>query len=81
MEVASQGKSLLPADDVLVLNRRQAKHIDEARTALLNAASGEDLVLIAENLRLARHEFDQLTGRVGVEQVLDALFGRFCLGK
>ncbi len=25
--------------------------------------------------------FDRLTGRAGVEDVLDALFGRFCLGK
>jgi tRNA modification GTPase len=38
-------------------------------------------VLVAENLRLARGAFDRLTGRAGVEAVLDALFGRFCLGK
>ena len=25
--------------------------------------------------------FDRLTGRAGVEDLLDALFGRFCLGK
>jgi tRNA modification GTPase len=38
-------------------------------------------VLIAEDLRLARSAFDRLTGRAGVEEVLDALFSRFCLGK
>ena len=36
---------------------------------------------IAECLRLARSAFDRLTGRAGVEDVLDALFSRFCLGK
>jgi len=39
------------------------------------------LVLVAEELRRARIAFDRLTGRAGVEDVLDALFGRFCLGK
>ena len=34
-----------------------------------------DVVLVAEDLRLARGAFDRLTGRAGVEDVLDALFG------
>ena len=29
----------------------------------------------------ARESFDQITGRAGVDDMLDALFGRFCLGK
>ena len=29
----------------------------------------------------ARDAFSRLTGQAGVEEVLDALFGRFCLGK
>ena len=40
-----------------------------------------DVVLIAEQLRTARTAFDRTTGRAGVEDVLDALFSRFCLGK
>ena len=40
-----------------------------------------DPVLVAEELRIARAAFDRLTGRAGVEDLLDALFGRFCLGK
>jgi tRNA modification GTPase len=40
-----------------------------------------DVLLVAENLRSARNAFDRLTGRAGVEDVLDALFSRFCLGK
>jgi tRNA modification GTPase len=39
------------------------------------------LVLAADDLRVARSAFDRLTGRAGVEDVLDALFSRFCLGK
>jgi len=36
---------------------------------------------MAEGLRIARSAFDRLSGRAGVEDMLDALFGRFCLGK
>lgn len=80
-QIETQARSVLPAEDALSLNRRQAQHVDEARVALTNAASANDLLLIAEDLRLARTAFDRLTGRAGVEDVLDALFGRFCLGK
>jgi tRNA modification GTPase len=73
--------SLLPGDDAIALNRRQAAHIGEAASALHAAAEGRDFVLVAEDLRLARRAFDRLTGRAGVEDLLDDLFGRFCLGK
>ena len=79
--VADQAKLLLPAEDAVALNRRQARHIGEAADALGLAAAGGDLVLIAEELRQARSAFDRMTGRAGVEDVLDALFSRFCLGK
>lgn len=74
-------RDLLPAEDGIALNRRQAAHIEEAVNALAQAAQASDLVLIAEDLRRARSAFDRLTGRAGVEDVLDALFSRFCLGK
>ena len=74
-------RSVLPAEDAIALNRRQATHVGEAFEALCAAASANDPVLIAEHLRLARMAFDRLTGRAGIEDVLDALFGRFCLGK
>jgi len=78
---AELASTLLPGDDAISLNRRQASHIEEARDALELGSSSSDGVLIAENLRAARTAFDRLTGRAGMEDVLDALFGRFCLGK
>ena len=80
-EIERLARSLLPAEDAIALNRRQAQHLAEAADALGSVASASDLVLVAENLRFARGAFDRLTGRAGVEDVLDALFGRFCLGK
>jgi tRNA modification GTPase len=79
--VGDLARSLLPSEDAIALNRRQAMHIKEAAPALEAAAGSTELVLLSENLRLARAAFDRLTGRAGVEDVLDALFSRFCLGK
>ena len=36
---------------------------------------------MGEELRLARRAFDALLGRASTEDMLDALFGRFCIGK
>ena len=80
-EVGRQVATLLPAEDAIVLNRRQAACLSDAADALREAASTADFILLAEGLRRARGAFDRLTGRAGVEDVLDALFGRFCLGK
>jgi tRNA modification GTPase len=80
-EVNVQANALLPSEGAVALNRRQAAHLAEAADALGALARVNDLVLIAEGLRLARAAFDRLTGRAGVEDLLDALFSRFCLGK
>jgi tRNA modification GTPase len=79
--VAELTRTLLPAEDAIALNRRQASELAEAHGALDAAAPTTDFVLLAEHLRSVRAAFDRLTGQAGVEDVLDALFGRFCLGK
>jgi tRNA modification GTPase len=79
--IGEHARVLLPAEDAIALNRRQAAHLEESAAALDRAAASIDFVLLAEELRAARSAFDRLTGRAGVEDVLDALFCRFCLGK
>lgn len=80
-KIESEARALLPPEDAIALNRRQAQHVGEAADALSQAAAAPDLVLAAEGLRVARSAFDRLTGAAGIEDVLDALFSRFCLGK
>ena len=79
--IAELAKALLPREDAIALNRRQAAHLAEAEEAIARAAAANDSVISAELLRQARAAFDRLTGRAGVEDVLDVLFSRFCLGK
>jgi tRNA modification GTPase len=80
-EIESRAEQVLPAEGAIAVNRRQAQSMAEAAEALERAAGASDPVLLAEDLRSARSAFDRLTGRAGVEDVLDALFSRFCLGK
>lgn len=80
-KICLMANEVLPIEGAIALNRRQALHIEQAEAELKEAASALDFVLLAEHLRAARNEFDRLTGRAGIEDVLDALFGRFCLGK
>jgi tRNA modification GTPase len=79
--VRDLSSALLPAENAIALNRRQASHLAEAHDAVARAATAGDVVTVAEDLRLARGAFDRLTGKASVENVLDALFSRFCLGK
>ena len=77
----AKASDLLPRGDELALDRRQHEFLEQASAALKRAVGLSDAVLIAEELRVARAAIDQISGRAGVEDLLDALFGRFCLGK
>ncbi len=47
----------------------------------MQALGLEDVVAVAEELRLAARALGRITGRVEVEEVLDRIFARFCIGK
>lgn len=82
--IVDMARTLLPREGEAALRRRQREALAEARDWLtIEAGSREarDLILLAERLRLATTALDHITGRAGVEDMLDALFGRFCIGK
>lgn len=82
--IVDMARTLLPREGEAALRRRQRFALAEARDWLIiEAGSREarDLILLAERLRLAATALDRITGRAGVEDMLDALFGRFCIGK
>lgn len=79
--LVERAKALLPKGDQLALDRRQHDLLGEALFALQRASRLSDPVLVAEELRIARVALDRISGRAGVEELLDSLFGRFCLGK
>ena len=80
-DLAACARAALPVPGEAALNQRQHRLLGEASEALRGAASLSDPLLVAESLRLARVAFDALLGRTTTEDMLDALFGRFCIGK
>ena len=79
--IADDARHMLPKPNSTVLNKRQRNHIAIAHLLLAEAVSIRDPLLLAESLRQVRVEFDAVTGRVSTEDMLDALFGGFCIGK
>jgi tRNA modification GTPase len=77
----NRARALLPPTDRIALNARHRVIITEAMAELAAARRSSDAIIVAEHLRLARGALDRITGRAGVEDMLDALFGRFCIGK
>jgi tRNA modification GTPase len=80
-DLVETARTLLPGSHEVALNARQHRLLSECAFALHGARGHSDLLLRAEGLRLARHALDQLLGRTHVEDMLDALFGAFCIGK
>ena len=53
-------------------------HLDRARSG---AANDREPELVAEDVRLTARSLGRITGRVDVEEILDVVFGEFCIGK
>jgi tRNA modification GTPase len=62
---------------------RQSQELEGCRSALLRALAmvGMPLELRAEELRIAGDRLSRLVGRIGVEDLLDVIFSKFCVGK
>ncbi|BDI59801.1 tRNA modification GTPase MnmE [Qipengyuania nanhaisediminis] len=79
--LVERARAVLPKPGEAALNARQHARLAEAHAALRAAGQQRDLLLIGEELRQARLAFDRLIGRATTEDMLDALFSRFCIGK
>lgn len=77
--LVARARAILPAPGEVALHERHRVALAEAGAALESGAV--DPLIIAEGLRRARIAVDSVTGRAGTEAMLDALFGRFCIGK
>jgi tRNA modification GTPase len=82
--LADFAERFFTAEPALVTRERHRAALRAAREALEGAArlgprGGEELV--AEQIRLATRALERLTGRIGVEDILDVIFRDFCIGK
>lgn len=69
--------------ETVITQARHRRLVEQARHGLEAFLHGDadDVELRAEDLRRAADALGRVTGRVDVEDVLDQIFGRFCIGK
>ncbi|KAG5645773.1 hypothetical protein DXG03_005310 [Asterophora parasitica] len=75
--------ALSSEDAPLITRERHRVHLESAcrfLQAFLDTAP-EDVVLGAEELRYAAHALGKVSGLIDVEDILDAVFKDFCIGK
>lgn len=80
--LAEQARALTESAGPPPLTRaRHRAALQEASARLADARQADLPELRAEDLRLALRALGRITGEVGVEDILDALFAQFCIGK
>jgi tRNA modification GTPase len=80
--LASHAANRLSAKESPVITRvRHRKALETAKAALLAALETGEPELAAEHLRFALNAIGRITGRVDVDELLEAVFRDFCIGK
>jgi tRNA modification GTPase len=77
--IEAAATALLPRVDAIVLHQRQRDAAAVAVAQLQDAST--DALIVAEQLRASRVALGTILGLDATETMLDALFGRFCIGK
>jgi tRNA modification GTPase len=82
IEVRARGR-VGATEAPVITQARHRQQLEICRQALEAYLRGQpsELELRAEDLRRAGTALGRITGRVDVEDVLDQIFGRFCIGK
>lgn len=80
--LADWARARIPAGEPsVVTTARQRDLLGSALSAIREAAAESDPVLAAEGVRGAAVALGRLTGQIDPEEILGAIFGRFCVGK
>ena len=68
-------------ETISITRDRHRRHITLAAEALERCDIKGDLVLAAEDLRIAARNLSLMTGKIEVEEILGEIFSNFCIGK
>jgi len=82
--IGNEVKNRLSAgEDMIVVRRRHRELLENAVQYLRQILKepGMDVELVSENLRLTSDQIGRITGNIDVEDLLDAIFSKFCIGK
>lgn len=80
-ELIKIAQNMIPAEDSFALNKRQRQSLRAISESLQEMQQSDDWLIMGEHARIARAAMDRLTGRAHTEELLDTIFGQFCIGK
>ena len=66
---------------LLISRRRYREALQNVINYLEDFNFDKEIELTAEDIRLAAREIGKITGRIEVDEILDKIFGSFCIGK
>ncbi|MGN7678397.1 MAG: tRNA uridine-5-carboxymethylaminomethyl(34) synthesis GTPase MnmE [Anaplasma sp.] len=69
------------AGDLLITSQRHRAHLQSAASTISEITDGMPVEIMAEYLRSALQEIGRVTGAVYGDDILDNIFGKFCIGK
>ena len=75
-------RSRFTANSNLLITRQRYR--ESLRNTLENLSAfgfDKEIELTAEDIRLAAREIGKITGRIEIDEILDKIFGTFCIGK
>lgn len=81
-EITKQIENKFTANsDVLITRARYREALQETLETLRQFSLDKEIELAAEDIRLAARGLGKITGRIEVDDILDKIFGSFCIGK
>lgn len=66
---------------LLITRHRYREALKNTVNYLNNFNFAKEIELSAEDIRLASRELGKITGFIEVDEILDKIFGSFCIGK
>ena len=66
---------------LLITRQRYREALRNTVNYLSEFNFNKEIELLAEDIRLACREIGKITGRIEVDEILDKIFGSFCIGK
>lgn len=67
--------------NLLITRSRYREALQDVLENLQNFGFNKEIELTAEDIRLAARALGKITGRIEVDEILDKIFGDFCIGK
>ena len=75
------GNNFTADSNLLITRQRYREALQECLENLRRFNFDKEIELSTEDIRLAARALGKITGRIEIDEILDKIFGSFCIGK